>query len=137
MDSRMTTRKQSTRRVLARKNRHLQPIRRGGGSAIITIPKPLMSALDLSIGDHLLIQLAPTGNHLTLEPDTETSRDTARSTALNLKLMSDLYHDMRQNYELGSASWNRDMESLVHMVIKHLRGETIERKSVRSIIKED
>lgn len=118
------------RRQLAEFSRAIVPVRQTGGSAFISIPKAIRTAMDITIGDRLLLEFDPTEQTITLTKDSEGNRQRALDRNDNVRQLNNLYQLVRKTPKYGSPEWCRGIERWMLAMVQHLKGEKLEKVKV-------
>lgn len=117
-----TTRR--TNRLLSRIHRAIVPIRQSGGASIISIPKSIRQAVEIEIGDRVLIEYNPETCKIELSKDSQGNRDRALYQVKNLEIIGDRIRDAH-----GADNrdrWETKIEKVLWGVLKHLKGDKID-----------
>lgn len=125
--SNQSERSRKIERTLARNLRHILPVRQIGGSSIISLPKAIRKPMDLQIGDRIMIEYDPLTSSLKITKDSEGNRQRGLKDIDNLNEISKLCAHLKRSDELGDAVWCRRLEKVLLAIVKHLKGDILER----------
>lgn len=114
------------RRQLAQYSRAIVTLRQYGGSVVVPLPKPLRSAMDVTIGDRVVIEFDPASQTLTIQKDSEGARHHSIAQMDNIKQLNNLYQLVRKTPEYGSTEWCQGVERWMLAMVQHLKGERLE-----------
>lgn len=125
----MTTKRLDTvtrraNRSLSRIHRAIIPVRQSGGASIISIPKSIREAIEVQIGDRVLIEYNPETQKVELTKDSQGNRDRALYQVKNLETIGNLIRDAHEadNRDL----WEQKVEKVLWGFLKHLKGAKID-----------
>ncbi len=125
--SHQAERSRKTERTLARNLRHILPVRQIGGSSVISLPKMLRKPMDLQIGDRIMIEYDPLTSSLKITKDSEGNRQRGLKDIDNLKQLSKLCAHLKRSAGLGDDVWCERVEKVLLAVVKHLKGDILEK----------
>lgn len=114
-------------RTLARNFRSILPVRVIGGSCIMSLPKGLRIPLDIKAGDRLLVELDTANQSIVIKKDSEGNRKHALREIDNLKQIWKLCLYLKRSETLGDAVWCRRAEKTLLAIVKHLKGEVLDK----------
>lgn len=123
MTKRINNPVRKARRALARIHRAIVPVRQSGGSAIVAIPKSVRQAIELQIGDYLLIEFNPETHKIEMSKDSEGNRKRALYQAKNLEIIGDRIRDAHEAKD--SKRWEQMIENVCWGLLNHLKGKKL------------
>lgn len=123
MTKRINNPARKARRTLARIHRAIIPVRQSGGSAIVAIPKSVRQAIELQIGDYILIEYNPETHKIEISKDSENNRKRALYQARNLEIIGDRIRDAHEAE--NSKRWEQMMENVCWGFLNHLKGRKL------------
>lgn len=113
-------------RLLSRVHRAIVPIRQSGGASIISIPKSIRQAVEIEIGDRVLIEYNPETQKIELTKDSQGSRDRALYQVKNLETIGNLIRDAHEAD--NRDRWETKIESALWGLLNHLKGEKLDKR---------
>lgn len=116
-----------TKRSLARVRRAIIPLRQSGGASIISIPKSIREAIEVQIGDRLLIEFNPETAKIEISKDTEGNRERALYQSKNLDIIGDRIRDAHEADDRDR--WEQKVEKVLWGLLNHLKGDKLDKST--------
>lgn len=124
MTKRLDTPKYRTSRALSRIHRAIVTLRLSGGSTVVALPKSVRDAVEVQVGDRMLIEYNPETQKVELSKDSEGNRQRTIYQSKNLEIIGDRIRDAH-----GADNrdrWETKIEKVLWGVLKHLKGDKID-----------
>lgn len=127
MTKRLDTPARRINRSLARIHRAIIPMRQSGGATIISIPKTIRQAMEIQVGDRLLVEFNPETQKIEITKDSESNRQRALYQSANLQIIGDRIRDahVADNHD----RWETLIEKVLWGLLNHLRGEKLDKRA--------
>lgn len=126
----MTTKRLDTsirraNRLLSRIHRAIIPIRQSGGASIISIPKSIREAIEVQIGDRVLIEFNPETCKIEISKDSQGNRDRALYQVKNLETIGNLIREAHGAEDRDR--WEQKVEKALWGFLNHLKGNKLDK----------